>query len=137
MPAQHPFNSLPLLRLCIALGTTPSVVHRLFRYVWREGKLPTEDENWQALLVELGATNDMLNIPEVKQQLIDHGEQAIAAGVFGVPTAVLNGRCFWGLDSTEMLLAYLRGDPFFESQQFKRARALPQGIQRKQGRTAS
>jgi 2-hydroxychromene-2-carboxylate isomerase len=41
MPAHHPFNPLPLLRLCIALGATPAAVQRLFRYVWREGKLPT------------------------------------------------------------------------------------------------
>jgi hypothetical protein len=47
-----------------------------------------------------------------------------------VPSAVIDGRCFWGLDSTEMLLAYLRGDPFFQSEQLKRAQMLPQGIQR-------
>lgn len=61
-----------------------------------------------------------------------NGEQAIAAGVFGVPTAVVDQRCFWGLDSTEMLFAYLRGDPFFQSEGFKRAQNLPQGIQRTQ-----
>ncbi|HJV50984.1 MAG TPA: 2-hydroxychromene-2-carboxylate isomerase [Noviherbaspirillum sp.] len=129
-PAHHPFNPLPLLRLCIALGITPEVVHRLFRYVWREGKLPTEEANWQELLRELHASPEMLNAPEVKQQLRSNGEQAVAAGVFGVPTAVVDNRCFWGLDSTDMLMAYLRGDPFFDSDAFKRAQTLPQGIQR-------
>ncbi len=130
MPAHHPFNPLPLLRLCIALGATQAAVHRLFRYVWREGKLPTESEHWQALLQELKVTPDMLEVPEVKQQLRNHGEQAIAAGVFGVPTVVVDNRCFWGLDATDMLQAYLRDDGFFNSEQFKRAQTLPQGIQR-------
>ncbi|HJV83839.1 MAG TPA: 2-hydroxychromene-2-carboxylate isomerase [Noviherbaspirillum sp.] len=130
MPAHHPFNPLPLLRLCIALGTTPEVVHRLFRYVWQEGKLPTEEANWQALLRELHATPEMLSAPEVKQQLRTNGEQAIAAGVFGVPTAVVDNRCFWGLDATDMLIAWLRGDPFFDSALFKHSQTMPQGIQR-------
>jgi 2-hydroxychromene-2-carboxylate isomerase len=130
LPAQHPFNPLPLLRLCIALGSKAEVVHRLFRYVWRDGKLPTEAEHWQALLQELDANTGMLDALEVKERLRSNGEQAAAAGVFGVPTAVVDGHCFWGLDSTEMLLAYLRDDPFFQSEQLKRARALPQGIQR-------
>jgi 2-hydroxychromene-2-carboxylate isomerase len=132
VPAHHPFNPLPMLRLCIALGSTPSAVQRLFRYVWREGKLPTETANWNTLLQELGATAAMLDAPDVKSQLRINGEQAVAAGIFGVPTAVVDSRCFWGLDSTEMLRAYLRGDPFFQSDALKRAQTLPQGVQRNQ-----
>ncbi|MGE5649502.1 2-hydroxychromene-2-carboxylate isomerase [Noviherbaspirillum sp. UKPF54] len=129
-PAHHPFNPLPLLRLCIALGGTQEVVRRLFRYVWRDGHLPTEAEHWQALLRELRATTEMLDAPHVKQQLRNNGEQAIAAGVFGVPTAVVDGRSFWGLDATDMLIAYLHGDPFFQSEQLKLAQTLPQGVHR-------
>lgn len=130
MPAHHPFNPLPLLRLCIALGSTQASVQRLFRYVWREGKLPTEGAHWESLLQETGATPDMLEAPDVKQQLRDNGESAIAAKVFGVPTAVVDNRCFWGVEATDMLQAWLRGDPFFHSELFKSAQALPQGIQR-------
>ena len=131
MPPHHPFNPLPLLRLCIALGNGEDVVRRLFRFVWREGKVPTDGVAWQALLEEMGATPDMLDAPEVKQQLRANGESAIAANVFGVPTAVVDNRCFWGLDSTDMLIAYLRGDPFFSSEQLRQAQSLPQGIHRK------
>ena len=131
MPPHHPFNPLRLLRLCIALGNSEETMHRLFRYVWREGRLPAEDSHWQALLEELGATPDMLDAPEVKQQLRTNGEMAIAANVFGVPTAVVDNRCFWGLDSTDMLVAYLRDDPFFRSDLLRQAQTLPQGVQRK------
>jgi hypothetical protein len=51
--------------------------------------------------------------------------------VFGVPTAVVDGRCFWGLDGTDMLVAYLNGDPFFQSDLLRQAQNLPQGVQRK------
>ena len=37
-PPEHPFNPLKLLRLCIALGSAPAVVQRLFRFVWAEGR---------------------------------------------------------------------------------------------------
>ena len=135
MPPHHPLNPLPLLRLCIALGSTPEAVQRLFRFVWRDGHLPTETQHWNALLEELRAstevTVEMLDSPDVKQQLRDNGEQAIAAGVFGVPTAVVDGRCFWGLDGTDMLVAYLNGDPFFQSDLLRQAQNLPQGVQRK------
>jgi 2-hydroxychromene-2-carboxylate isomerase len=131
MPAHHPFNPLPLLRLCIALGNTPEAVHRLFRYVWREGRLPTEADHWQALLAECRIAPEQLDAPEVKQQLRANGEQAIAAGVFGVPTAVVDNRCFWGRDATDMLLAYLCDDPFFQSELLRQAQNLPQGVQRK------
>jgi 2-hydroxychromene-2-carboxylate isomerase len=130
MPAHHPFNPLPLLRLCIALGSTPEVVRRLFRYVWQEGRLPTDGEHWQALLHELGTSAEQLDAPAVKEQLRNNGEQAAAAGVFGVPTAVIDGRCFWGLDATDMLLAWMDGDPFFQSEEFMRAHNLPEGLQR-------
>lgn len=130
LPAMHPFNPLPLLRLCIALGPTPAVVQRLFRYVWRDGHLPTDSDAWQALLAEFGLRDEDLDTPEVKATLRAHGEQAIAANVFGVPTAVVDGHGFWGLDATDMLQAYLQGDPFFDSASLAAARALPNGLQR-------
>jgi len=131
LPACHPFNSLPLLRLFIALGSTTEAMHRLFRYVWREGRLPTEADNWDALLKELHANDEMLESPAVKQQLRSNGEHAVTVGVFGVPTAVVDDRCFWGLDATDMLTAYLNGDSFFQSELLKQAQNLPQGVQRK------
>ncbi|WP_151632153.1 2-hydroxychromene-2-carboxylate isomerase [Noviherbaspirillum aerium] len=131
MPPEHPFNPLPLLRLSIALGNTPEVVRRLFHWVWREGNTPADAAGFQALLQELHATPDMLDAAEVKQQLRGIGEQAIAANVFGVPTAVVDNRVFWGFDSTDMLLACLAGDPFFQSPSYLQAADRPVGVQRR------
>ena len=130
LPAQHPFNPLPLLRLCIAKQNDHAVVDRLFRYVWQEGHLPSDASAWQALLQELEITSAEIETTEVKNTLRRHGELAIASGVFGVPTAVVNERCFWGVDATDMLIAYLNQDVFFTSDEFKSAENLPVGVQR-------
>lgn len=131
MLPEHPFNPLPLLRLCLALGCTDAVVHRLFRFVWRDGHIPAQAEHWQALLDELQVTPAMLDDAAVKEALKRNGELAIAARVFGVPTAVVDERCFWGLDSTDMLQAYLQGDTFFASAELAAAQNMPYGQQRK------
>ena len=131
LPAQHPFNPLPLLRLCIAKQNDHAVVDRLFRYVWQEGHLPSEEHAWQALLSELQITQAEIETAEVKDSLRRHGDLAIAAGVFGVPTAVVNQQCFWGVDATDMLIAYLQQDAFFSTAAFQGAQNLPVGIQRK------
>ena len=131
LPAQHPFNPLPLLRLCIAKQNDNAVVDRLFRYVWQEGHLPSDDHAWQALLKELQITQTEIETTKVKDSLRRHGDLAIAAGVFGVPTAVINQQCFWGVDATDMLIAYLQQDAFFSTAAFQGAQNLPVGIQRK------
>lgn len=130
LPAHHPFNPLPLLRLSIALGNTHAAVQRIFRFVWRDGHLPSDGAAWAALLEELGATPEMLDAPTVKQQLRQFGEQAIAHRVFGVPSAVVDNRVFWGFDATDMLIAYLNRDAFFQSDLLKSAQTLPPGLQR-------
>jgi 2-hydroxychromene-2-carboxylate isomerase len=91
-PARHPFNPLPLLRLCAFLGSTPKVVDRLFAYVWRDGHLPDEPEAWKALLDELRVKPADLDSIAVKDSIRLNTEDAIAAGVFGVPSAIVQGR---------------------------------------------
>jgi 2-hydroxychromene-2-carboxylate isomerase len=131
LPSAHPFNPLPLLRLSLALGATEDIVDRLFAYVWREGLLPSDEIAWQDLLDELLMTQSDISTDSIKQALHDNCEQAIAAGVFGVPTAVVDGQLFWGVDATDMLLSYVAGDPFFSSEGYALAHNLPTGIQRK------
>ncbi|MFZ6658534.1 2-hydroxychromene-2-carboxylate isomerase [Undibacterium sp. TJN19] len=131
MLPEHPFNPLPLLRLCVAAGSTAEIVQRLYRFVWRDGHIPAQTEHWQALLAELHMTPAMLDTPAIKDALRHNGEKAIAAGVFGVPASVVDGRCFWGLDSTDMLQAWLDGDTFFQSSAMQAAQNMPNGLQRK------
>jgi 2-hydroxychromene-2-carboxylate isomerase len=130
LPPMHPFVPLPLLRLAIVLGSEPDVVRRLFAFVWRDGHLPTEHDAFAALLDEFGVRPEALESPQAKQALRANTDEAIAAGVFGVPTAVIEGERYWGFDSTPMIVARLEGHPFFASDALRAARALPEGVQR-------
>ena len=130
LPREHPFNPLPLLRLALVLGPSVDVVQRLFAYVWRDGHLPGDAQAWQALLDELGVQLGELDAPEIKQALRDSTAEAIGAGVFGVPTAVVDGHVIWGFDATDMVHAKIADDPFFESAELAAAHELPVGVQR-------
>jgi 2-hydroxychromene-2-carboxylate isomerase len=131
MPAAHPFNPLPLLRFVIAAGATRRAVHAAFRLIWQQGNLPQDDAAMMQLLRDFSVPADALGSDAVKQQLRRNGESAIAAGVFGVPSTVVDQRVFWGEDSIGMLLDYLRGDGFFASPLMQAAARLPNGVRRK------
>ena len=131
LPAGHPFNPLPLLRLSIALGNTTEVIDRLFAFVWRDGLLPDMAPAWQGLLDAFGVSPAQLETDAVKAALKANGEKAIAAGVFGVPTTVIGSELFWGVDATDMLLARAAGDAFFHSPEYRGAFQLPVRLQRK------
>ncbi|MFO1298698.1 MAG: DsbA family protein, partial [Rubrivivax sp.] len=112
-PAVHPFNPLTLLRLAIACGPNRRVVETIFRHVWAGGGA---DANDAARLAELAARLAPARDPaadDVKRELRENTERAITLGVFGVPSYVLDGRVFWGLDALPMLRAALAGDAWF------------------------
>jgi 2-hydroxychromene-2-carboxylate isomerase len=109
LPNPHPFNPLAHLRLLLAsvpAGQTPNrrVCELVFRHVWaRGGGDPNEREALAELTAAVGPVRDP-NGDEVKDELKARTSEAIAAGVFGVPTFRLDdGRVFWGQDSLVML----------------------------------
>jgi len=133
-PAQHPFNPLALLRLataCAPMGEMPgrSVCESVFRHVWEGGG----DANDPARLASLAERLAPLRDPqsdEVKQALRENTDLAIGKGVFGVPTFEVDGRLFWGVDSFEMLAAFLEGDPWFDGPGWQAARTAIAGVVR-------
>jgi 2-hydroxychromene-2-carboxylate isomerase len=133
-PSRHPFNPLPLLRAAIAAGGGREATARLFRFVWRDGALPDEPA-FAGLLAELGVAAGALEAPEVKAALRANGEAAIAAGVFGVPTAVARTaqgvRAIWGFEALPMLADWLLDAPVFAAEEMRRAADLPAGVQRR------
>jgi 2-hydroxychromene-2-carboxylate isomerase len=135
VPAQHPFNPLPLLRLawaCAPAGATPNrlAVERIFHHVWRgAGADANEPQRLAALTQELAPQRDPAS-EEVKEALRTATEEALTAGAFGVPSIEVDGRIFWGLDSLEMLAAYLRGDPWFEQGAWEAAAVPRPGVRR-------
>ncbi len=128
MPAVHPFNPLPLLRLAIACadGGDPNryICETLLHHVWHGGLDANDAQRLQALRERLApalAPDD----EAVKVRLRVNTDEAIAAGVFGVPSFVVDDRTFWGLDSLPMLRGYLEGDAWFDGPGWHAQTAAP------------
>lgn len=131
-PHEHPFNPLPLLRLAIACDCAPEAVHRIFRFVWRDGRLPDLPIEWAELAHDLRVPDAQVRIadPAVKDALRRNTDEAIARGVFGVPTLAIGDALFWGLDATEMARDYVVAGNRFIDPEYARVAALPEGVQR-------
>ena len=140
LPASHPFNSLPLLRLALACSPeadpgAPSryVCETIFRHVWQGGLEAVSTERLQSLTQQLAPRRELqvdAVKAQVKEQLKANTDRAIAAGVFGVPTFSVDGQLFWGLDALPMLRAFLQGDAWFDGPGWDAAARLPRGLPR-------
>ena len=132
MPAAHPFNPLPLLRLAIACGTQGTAnrhaCETIFRHVWRDGADATDSARMEALKAQLQPQRDVAD-DGVKSDLKANTDAAIALGVFGVPTIAVDGKLFWGVDALPMMRGYLDNDPWFASGAWEAAADRP-GMQR-------
>jgi 2-hydroxychromene-2-carboxylate isomerase len=132
LPATHPFNPLGLLRLAVATDDDgmPNryVCETIFRHVWQGGAEASDAGRLQALAARLAPSRSP-DSPEVKRQLATHGEAALARGLFGVPSFVVDGRVFWGFDALPMLSACLRGDPWFDAA-WQQAATVGAGVRR-------
>ena len=134
LPAAHPFNPLALLRLAVACQAQGEpnrlVCETLFRHVWRGGADAADAARLQQVTAQLAPAREA-NADDVKAQLKAHTDEAIALGIFGVPTFAVDGKLFWGVDAQPMLRDYLAGDPWFDGPAWDTARQLPTGVSRK------
>ena len=138
MPAAHPFNPLPLLRLLLA-SSADGVPNRhaceqVLHHVWRSGGAAADDpQRLMALQQAVQPARDPQS-DEIKQQLRSNTDEAIARGLFGVPSfEQADGKLFWGFDALPMLAAALQGDTWFDAGGAwdEAGRPLP-GLQRRQ-----
>ena len=136
MPAAHPFHPLPLLRLAVACAPLNAgepnrhVCETLFHHVWRGGADVLDPARLLALEALLPPHEDVQS-EAVKTQLKLQTDNAIAAGVFGVPAFAVDDKLFWGFDALPMLRDYLSGDTWFEGPNWAKPEKIPAGISRK------
>lgn len=133
-PPCHAFNSLHSLRLLIAAGSTREHVEIVFDMIWKEARDLQDPKEIDELGKRLGIGNvqAVLADQKVKAALKANTDEAISSGVFGVPTFVIGDMLFWGQDSLEMMLDYLRDPGLFNVPEMRRAVSLPIGAHRQQ-----
>jgi len=139
MPAAHPFNPIALLRLALGAASVddlPSrrVCEQIFHHVWRGGAQATDPDRLAALQAQLEKQGHLRRdpqSPEVKDQLKRLTQEAMDAGVFGVPTLEVDGKLFWGLDALPMLRDYLQNDAWFQGPAWDGVSQVEIGIERK------
>jgi len=133
-PPEHPFNPLALLRLAIACDCRPEAVQRIFRFVWRDGRLPDLPIEWAELVHDVGLVDANARIaePEVKAALRANTDEAISRGVFGVPTLAIGDQLFWGADATAMAADYVAAGCRFDDPEYTRVAQLPMGATRRE-----
>jgi 2-hydroxychromene-2-carboxylate isomerase len=122
MPASHPFNPLPFLRLAISQHCAPRIIERIFDELYMTAADPASPQLWAQLCRSIGVEDGAEATAQlwVKELLRRNTEEAIAAGVFGVPTVSVDGNLFWGEDSLPMLHAYLADRTLFDSEEMRR-----------------
>jgi 2-hydroxychromene-2-carboxylate isomerase len=126
-PAAHPFNPLPLLRLAIVADCAPDAVRRIFRFIWRDGRLGDLPIEWAELMSELDLPDAQRRITDqdVKDALRRNTEEAITRGVFGVPTLIIGEELFWGVDATRMASDYVAAGCRYTDPEMDRVASLP------------
>ena len=129
-PPAHPFNPLPALRLCLAAPDRMQAIDAIFAHIWEHGRLADSVEALADVAASLGIDDPAaIARDEVKRELLANGEEAMALGVFGVPTLRVGDELFWGNDATELALAFAR-DPGTLDAEMRRVDAIPEAIQR-------
>ena len=118
MPAKFPQRTVTAQRLCLfaaerGADTGIALANAIGRAMWAEGRDLEDEATLRSVLDALGLpaswierTHDMA----AKQALAANTARAKAAGVFGVPTWVVDDRyLFWGQDRLELVMRALGG----------------------------
>jgi 2-hydroxychromene-2-carboxylate isomerase len=115
-PAFHPFNPLLALRassLPLEAEARTRLIDGLFRAVWVDGAHVSEPAVVQSVADAAGLDGAAIvaraNEPDAKARLRKQTDDAVARGVFGVPSMEVGQEVFWGYDDLAYLEPLLAG----------------------------
>ena len=136
-PRFHPFVPLTALRTSqveLCGDDQALVVQTLFELGWARGLDLGDPKDIASSLSDAGLAGDALVAAtrgdSVKQRLRTDTERAIARGVFGIPTMIVNDELFWGVDQLAYLEHYLDGDDPWASANHDELRSQGRAAQR-------
>lgn len=116
-PSHHPFDDDLASRLVVAAEIAghdaDALAYRFMQGLWRDDLDLADPEVLDRLVAEMGldpaALAQTAKSPEVEQQLASNTDEAIEAGVFGVPTYRIDDQLYWGQDRVEFVERHLTG----------------------------
>jgi len=137
-PHCHPFNPLPALRLSLAEVSgdkQTALISAIFDAGWSQGADLSCVETLGKLAHNTGLGSatvlDSITRQDTKDLLHRETEQAIAQGVFGVPTFMIDDELFWGHDQLAHIELYLQGKDPLDPDKVDRMLNRARGIDRK------
>ena len=116
LPDNHPRTGLPAIRAFYHLERTnaqaaSALAKRIITGYFRDGLDTDDPDAIAAAAANIGFERDMMLAgiadPAVKAIARQHGEQAVARGVFGSPWIFVDGEPFWGSDRLAMVERWL------------------------------
>ena len=112
-----------------------ATVRRAFDFVFSQGRAPYTDAELAAFAETIGVPVTLAADDKAKAALRANTDQAIARGVFGVPSFVCASgaghEVFWGVDGFDMLLAWLEDETLFTREPYRHLDDVTIGIERK------
>jgi 2-hydroxychromene-2-carboxylate isomerase len=115
-PPKHPFRSIEALRTLVLFRQEPQALRlgvRLSDACWGEGRDLTDPGVLRDVVAGAGFNAEGLERriagADIKNGLRDLTDEALRAGVFGVPTFAWEGELFWGHDRLAHLAERLAG----------------------------
>lgn len=130
-PPRHPFNPLAAMRLLAGADADFAMAQRAFDFVFSDGRAPDNDVDLAAFAARIGVDPALAGEQGAKDRLRTFTDEAIARGVFGVPTFAVDGELFWGVDAFDMLLAWLGEPGMFSRAPYAELERVETGIVRK------
>jgi len=114
---EGPMDEGLIAAACIALrerhgdASCVALAHRLMRALWAEDRAPAEPGTFAALAAECGEDGAALlaEAPACLARRRADSEAALARGVFGAPSYVIEGEIFWGQDRLDFVARRLGG----------------------------
>jgi 2-hydroxychromene-2-carboxylate isomerase len=118
MPAEHPFRTVEALRATLVTGVDPKVVRGFYNAYWVQNRPVSDPAVMREVLTAAGHDADkvlaQITSDAVKEDLRQRTDKAIAHGIFGAPSYVVDGtRMYWGQDRMHMVLGLPAEETYF------------------------
>lgn len=114
-PSKFPLNSIKPMRACLAAdeqGKLREFANAMYDAYWSDGKIIDDPAIIREIAGAVGLDVEKvfarIEEQEIKDRLKANTDAAVAAGAFGAPTMVVDGRMYWGNDRLVLLERYLK-----------------------------